>query len=363
MSDGTKAPNMPEAIARTVDKPKSVEPCANAAKASMTSYKASKMAGTKTDPPEVAREVIKKEDVAKTAVRQPKGECDPESNLPCSCSRRRFVEHPDKLPMPATASNRKVLEALIKELLRRVKDNPADKSASDMMYNTATLRSGYPLKDTANVAQQIDADVMLEEEEDQRRRLKAIAEEEDSGDRQDDGVRDDQDQKFTLPTHETTNPVNTTCLRQWDEEEHSLVEDYIGEEGGKERHVSLKTYDIKSSKEREMQPTHHKESSVFDDAYLGDVSKLFDEAYKGNVFKLAVKDTDEEPPKEHDDQDCAANTWQQYWSAYWTAGLVSVSCLDNWTGETGQQDWSVWAACIAGNGTQNRGVRPRHSER
>jgi hypothetical protein len=26
MSDGTKAPNMPEAIARTVDKPKSVEP-------------------------------------------------------------------------------------------------------------------------------------------------------------------------------------------------------------------------------------------------------------------------------------------------------------------------------------------------
>ena len=38
---------------------------------------------------------------------------------------------------------------------------------------------------------------------------------------------------------------------------------------------------------------------------------------------------------------CAANTWQQYWSAYWTAGLVSVSCLDNWAGEKGQQDWSV----------------------
>ena len=49
---------------------------------------------------------------------------------------------------------------------------------------------------------------------------------------------------------------------------------------------------------------------------------------------------------------CAANTWQQYWSAYWTAGLVSVSCLDNWAGEKGQQDWSVWAACIAGQGTQ-----------
>jgi hypothetical protein len=73
MSDGTKATNMPEAIARTVDKTKSVEPCANAAKAGMTSYKASNMAGTRTDPPEVAREVIKKVDMTKTAVEQPKG--------------------------------------------------------------------------------------------------------------------------------------------------------------------------------------------------------------------------------------------------------------------------------------------------
>jgi len=67
---------------------------------------------------------------------------------------------------------------LIKELLRRVEDNPADKSASDMavmMYNTATLRSGYSLKDTVNFAQQIeammrqtlgvDADEQVEEEE------------------------------------------------------------------------------------------------------------------------------------------------------------------------------------------------------
>ena len=78
---------MPEAIARTVDKPKPVEPSANAAKAGMTSYKASKMAGTRAGPPEVAREVFEKEDVTKAAVRQPKGECDPESDLPCSCSR------------------------------------------------------------------------------------------------------------------------------------------------------------------------------------------------------------------------------------------------------------------------------------
>jgi hypothetical protein len=66
---------------------------------------------------------------------------------------------------------------LIKELLRRVEDNPADKSATDiavMMYNTATHRSGYSLKDTVNFAQQIeammrqtlgvDADEMVDEE-------------------------------------------------------------------------------------------------------------------------------------------------------------------------------------------------------
>jgi hypothetical protein len=53
MSDGTKAP----------DKTKSVEPSANAAKASMTSNKASKMARTRHDPPEVAREVTKNDDM------------------------------------------------------------------------------------------------------------------------------------------------------------------------------------------------------------------------------------------------------------------------------------------------------------
>ena len=84
--------------------------------------------------------------------------------------------------------------------------------------------------------------------------------------------------------------MNTACLIQKAVEEYSLVEDYMGEEGGKERHGSLKTYDIKSSKEREMQPTHHKESNLFDEAYQGDVSKMFDEAFKGNVFKLAVND-------------------------------------------------------------------------
>merc|ERR1719175_432052 len=48
---------------------------------------------------------------------------------------------------------------LIKELLRRVEDNPADATAKDMalmMYNTATLRSGYLLKDTVNFAEHIE---------------------------------------------------------------------------------------------------------------------------------------------------------------------------------------------------------------
>jgi hypothetical protein len=55
MSDGTKATNMP-------DNHKSVEPCPNAAKASMTRYKASKMAGTRPDQQEVAREIPKNKD-------------------------------------------------------------------------------------------------------------------------------------------------------------------------------------------------------------------------------------------------------------------------------------------------------------
>jgi hypothetical protein len=66
------------------------------------------------------------------------------------------------------------------------------------------------------------------------------------------------------------------------------AEDYMGVEGSEKRHGSLKTYVIKSFIERERQPTHHRESSVFNEAYKGDLSKLFDEAYKENVFKLAV---------------------------------------------------------------------------
>merc|ERR1712013_782283 len=66
----------------------------------------------------------------------------------------------------------------IKELLRRVEDNPEDKTAKEMapmMFNTATLRSGFSLKDTVNFAESIekmmretlgvDADEQVDEEE------------------------------------------------------------------------------------------------------------------------------------------------------------------------------------------------------
>ena len=43
-------------------------------------------------------------------------------------------------------------------------------------------------------------------------------------------------------------------------------------------------------------------------------------------------------------------------------GLASVSCLHNWAGEKGQQDWSV--GCLdSGAGDTDTGVRPRHSDR
>ena len=47
---------------------------------------------------------------AKPGVRQPVEECDPESELPCSCPRRNFMDPPEMLLMPATESNRKALD-------------------------------------------------------------------------------------------------------------------------------------------------------------------------------------------------------------------------------------------------------------
>lgn len=61
-------------------------------------------------------------------------------------------------------NQRKTLEInprhpLIRELLRRVNDDPADATAKDiahMLFKTATLRSGYMLKETAEFAQSIE---------------------------------------------------------------------------------------------------------------------------------------------------------------------------------------------------------------
>merc|ERR1711936_284177 len=49
---------------------------------------------------------------------------------------------------------------LIKELLRRVEDNPDDTTAKEMsviMFNAATLRSGYMLSDTTTFAMQLES--------------------------------------------------------------------------------------------------------------------------------------------------------------------------------------------------------------
>ncbi|KAL1116543.1 hypothetical protein AAG570_005015 [Ranatra chinensis] len=62
-------------------------------------------------------------------------------------------------------TQRKALEInprhpLIKELLRRIRDDPEDQKAKDialLMFRTATLRSGYMLQDTAAFAQSVEA--------------------------------------------------------------------------------------------------------------------------------------------------------------------------------------------------------------
>ena len=89
---------------------------------------------------------------------------------------------------------------LIKELLRRVEDNPDDQIAKDMslmMFETSTLRSGYMLKDTTLFAQQIelmmratlgiDKDEVVEEEEE-------IVEEEVEEDDDDEDEEEDEDE-------------------------------------------------------------------------------------------------------------------------------------------------------------------------
>merc|ERR1712141_316309 len=90
---------------------------------------------------------------------------------------------------------------LIKELLRRVEDNAEDPVAKDMalmMYNTATLRSGYMLKDTVAFSNHIetmmretlgvDKDESVEEEEE----LPEVEEPETEGDDEEEVEEDEE---------------------------------------------------------------------------------------------------------------------------------------------------------------------------
>ena len=52
-------------------------------------------------------------------IRQPPGKCDPESDLPCSCPRRRFADPPDQLLMQATRSNIPALEGWIRDYFKK----------------------------------------------------------------------------------------------------------------------------------------------------------------------------------------------------------------------------------------------------
>merc|ERR1711992_437166 len=94
---------------------------------------------------------------------------------------------------------------LIKELLRRVEDNPEDAVAKDMalkMFTTATLRSGYMLRDTVSFSNQIegmmrdslgiDKDELVEEEEEL---VDEIPEDEDDDEEEEDDEDEDEDEE------------------------------------------------------------------------------------------------------------------------------------------------------------------------
>ena len=74
-----------------------------------------------------------------TMVKQPEGECDPESTLPCRCPRRRFADPPETLPMPATASNITALENWIKNYFK-------DSAFNQCRRQPWPMTTGKPMK-------------------------------------------------------------------------------------------------------------------------------------------------------------------------------------------------------------------------
>ena len=358
MSDETKVPNMSETAAGAVNKPKVIEPCANAAQANMTSHEASTMARPETDPPEVAREGTKDEG-------------DPESDNPCSSSRQRFVEPTDKLPMTATAwdkihvfagmASNKMVQCVKPFRMRKPDEN--EKGVYDKFYGSSAenmigpmtqihAKDGVAFKSLlfdpdrqppghfnkyGQAAEMIKrhirwifvtddfTDIMpsyhnlvksvTESEDpplnvsrykgDQGRQLEALTEREDSDARQDEGVHDDRHQKFTAPNHEITSPIDAAY--------NSIA---VGEQNHR-----VKACLIKKTVE---------EAIIIDEAHKGDMSKLYSEADNDNVSSKSttevtvmmhntatlksahllkatvnIDDESEEPPEEHDDHDQA----------------------------------------------------------
>merc|ERR1712008_513471 len=93
---------------------------------------------------------------------------------------------------------------LIKELLRRVEDNPNDSVAKDMslmMFNSATLRSGYLLKDTTEFAMQLEhmmrdtLGVDRDEAVDEEPELVDEVEEDDDDEDEEDEDKDEEDEE------------------------------------------------------------------------------------------------------------------------------------------------------------------------
>ena len=69
----------------------------------------------RTDQTEVRTKIDTVMSSVLRVIRQPPGECDLDSDVPCSCPRGRFADPPDQLPIPATRNNVPALEGWIKE--------------------------------------------------------------------------------------------------------------------------------------------------------------------------------------------------------------------------------------------------------
>jgi hypothetical protein len=126
MSDDTKVHNMPKVI----------EPCANAAQASMPSYEARKMARPEPDPPEVAREGTK-------------GECDQESEP----THKLYMTATawDKIHVFADMASNEMIQCV--QPLRMRKPDENEKGVYDKFYGSSTDIMIGPMTQIHNIAE------------------------------------------------------------------------------------------------------------------------------------------------------------------------------------------------------------------